>query len=98
MNLKSAVMAVMSGTCIFSLACSDSNNSNPGQQGEADAVLDFEAYSWEETSPGGYWDPRAGRQTVELNGRFFLLGGAHPIHPECRFQYPATAQYGLMSG
>ena len=68
-------------SCLFLLACSDSS-SNGNRPSANPAILDFEAYTWSDTSPGGYWAPRAGLQTVELNGRFYLLGGRTPNPPQ----------------
>ena len=61
--------------------CSDGSDSSLREKQALQAVLDFESYTWREVSAGGYWDPRAGLQTVELNDRFFLLGGRTPNPP-----------------
>lgn len=84
-------MAVTFSTSLILLACSDSGNSNSSQQQGADAVLDFDAYSWTEISPGGYWEPRAGLQTVELHDRFFLLGGRTPNPPRMPIPVPGDS-------
>lgn len=44
-------------------------------------VLDFDAYDWTQINPGAPWAPRAGLESVELNGRFYVMGGRTPLPP-----------------
>jgi hypothetical protein len=77
---------------LFLSGCSDGNNSSSGDNSNIEAALDFESYTWNEISSGGYWDPRAGLQTVELDGRFYLLGGRTPNPPMMPFPIPGDSQ------
>lgn len=63
------------------LACSDGSDSDARLRENVDAIVDFNTYTWDEVISGGYWSPRAGLQTVELNGNFYLLGGRTPNPP-----------------
>jgi hypothetical protein len=63
-------------------ACSDS--SNRGGQADSqqlEAVRDFQSYTWQEVPAGPRWEPRAGLQALELDGRFYVLGGRTPRPP-----------------
>ena len=71
---STAILAICVAIC--TAACSDGSDGGDGNNQELEKVLDFEAYTWEEISSGNHWDPRAGLQSVELNGRFFVLGVA----------------------
>lgn len=44
-------------------------------------VLDFESYTWEEEAAGARWDPRAGLRALELDNRFYVMGGRTPRPP-----------------
>jgi hypothetical protein len=44
-------------------------------------ALDFDRYEWTEVNPGASWAPRAGLESVELHGRFYVMGGRTPLPP-----------------
>ncbi len=50
-------------------------------QGNKTGKPDFERYEWNEINDDAKWAPRAGLQVVELNKRFYLMGGRTPIDP-----------------
>lgn len=87
-NLPELFLAI---ALVTLFGCSDGNNSSFRSQLELAAVLDFESYEWTEISAGNHWDPRAGLQTVELNGRFYLLGGRTPNPPMMPFPIPGDS-------
>ena len=74
------ILAVMSLS--LAGACSDSSN-REGQSGsqQLEAVRDFQSYTWQEVPAGPRWEPRAGLQALELDGRFYVLGGRTPRPP-----------------
>jgi hypothetical protein len=90
-SLRYCFGALLSVSLLLS-GCSDGNDSGSGDGGNSEAVLDFESYTWNEISSGGYWDPRAGLQTVELRGRFYLLGGRTPNPPMMPFPIPGDSK------
>ena len=61
--------------------CSDSNNSGNGKNAELNRILDFDNYTWTEIDSGSHWEPRAGLRALELDGRFFVMGGRTPRPP-----------------
>ena len=63
------------------VACSDSDSPRPNPVTQLAAVTDFEAYTWQEVPAGSRWEPRAGLQALELDGRFYLFGGRTPRPP-----------------
>ena len=48
---------------------------------ELGKALDFDSYEWTEINPGAAWAPRAGLESVELHGRFYIMGGRTPLPP-----------------
>jgi hypothetical protein len=46
-----------------------------------EAARDFEAYDWSQVAAGNRWQARAGLQAVELDNRFYVLGGRSPRAP-----------------
>lgn len=40
---------------------------------------DLDRYRWTEVQPDAPWEARAGLQTVDLRGRFYLMGGRTPV-------------------
>ena len=91
MSLRYYFVALLN-VSLFLSGCSDGNDSGSGDEGNSEAVLDFESYTWNKISSGGYWDPRAGLQTVELDGRFYLLGGRTPNPPMMPFPIPGDSK------
>ena len=71
--------------------CSDGSDTPFVNDSEAQAVTDFESYTWAEVNPSAAWEARAGLQTVELAGRFFLLGGRTPNPPMMPFPIPGDS-------
>ena len=76
MTSRLSFSAVFVVVYVLLSGCSDGSDSGPRNTQDLESVLDFESYTWEEVSSGAQWDPRAGLQTVELNGLFYLLGGS----------------------
>ena len=76
---------------IWTAGCSDGSDGGFRNDEELATVLDFESYTWEEISSGNHWDPRAGLQSVELNGRFYILGGRTPKPPMMPFPIPGDS-------
>lgn len=72
--------------------CSDSNRGSTEGASGLDEAVDFESFIWEQTSFGGYWAPRAGLQTVQLDGRFYLLGGRTPNPPAMPAPIPGDSR------
>ena len=46
-----------------------------------EAALDFESYEWTEVNGDAPWEARAGLQVVDIDGRFYLMGGRTPNPP-----------------
>ncbi len=88
-KLTAAVLAVCVAIC--TAACSDGSDGENGKNQDLEKVLDFETYAWEEVSSGNHWDPRAGLQSVELNDRFYVLGGRTPRPPMMPFPIPGDS-------
>lgn len=57
--------------------CSDGDDGSATQKLLA-AARYFEAYDWNQVGAGKRWQARAGLQNVDLNGRFYALGGRSP--------------------
>jgi hypothetical protein len=48
---------------------------------ELETLFDFDGYEWTEINPDAPWAPRAGLESVELHGRFYVMGGRTPLPP-----------------
>ncbi len=67
---------------LLASACSDSpNQGGTGDSQQLAAIRDFQSYTWQEVPAGPRWEPRAGLQALELEGRFYVLGGRTPRPP-----------------
>ncbi|MDG2051848.1 MAG: hypothetical protein P8M78_16975 [Myxococcota bacterium] len=44
-------------------------------------ALNFDAYEWDEINPSAAWSPRAGLESVELDGLFYVIAGRTPLPP-----------------
>jgi hypothetical protein len=42
-------------------------------------LFNIRQYEWTEVNPAASWSPRAGLESVELGGRFFVMGGRTPL-------------------
>ena len=74
--------AVLLASAVTLTACSDSSDSGRNSAVERlEAILDFESYTWQQVAGGKRWDPRAGLQVLEQEGRFYLMGGRTPPPP-----------------
>jgi hypothetical protein len=62
------------------IGCSDSD-SDAGAGGAGGSGVDFTAFEWTELNGDAPWAARAGLHTVELGGRFYLMGGRTPLDP-----------------
>ena len=58
---------------------------------DLEVVVDFESYEWSEIASGSHWEPRAGLQAAEIDGRFFVLGGRTPRPPMMPFPIPGDS-------
>lgn len=45
------------------------------------STFNFENYEWTEINPSAPWAPRAGLESVELKGLFYVMGGRTPLPP-----------------
>ena len=55
---------------------------------------DFDSYQWEEINATASWDPRAGLETVHLNGDLYLMGGRTPVDPNVVPVFGASKIWG----
>jgi hypothetical protein len=49
--------------------------------GTGSRPADLNDYAWTEVNPSAPWAPRAGLESVALNGRFYVMGGRTPLPP-----------------
>ena len=42
---------------------------------------ELSSYQWDLVNPAASWSPRAGLQVVDLNDRFYMMGGRTPVDP-----------------
>ena len=61
------------------VACGTSESSTGGEGGAGG--VDFTTFAWTELNGNAPWAARAGLHTVELDGRFYLMGGRTPVDP-----------------
>jgi hypothetical protein len=59
--------------------CGSSTESGAG--GTGGSGVDFTTFEWTEVNGDAPWAARAGLHTVELDGRFYLMGGRTPVDP-----------------
>lgn len=78
-------------SCLW-VACgsteSDGSSVPPGSN------VDFTTFEWTELNGDAPWAARAGLHTVELGGRFYLMGGRTPLDPESLpFPIPGASEF-----
>ena len=61
------------------VACGTSESGTGGEGGAGG--VDFATFEWTELNGNAPWAARAGLHTVELDGRFYLMGGRTPTDP-----------------
>ena len=61
------------------VACGTSESGTGGEGGAGG--VDFATFEWTELNGNAPWAARAGLHTVELDGRFYLMGGRTPVDP-----------------
>jgi hypothetical protein len=59
------------------VACGTSESGTGGEGGAGG--VDFTAFEWTELNGNAPWAARAGLHTVELDGKFYLMGGRTPL-------------------
>ena len=59
------------------VACGTSESGTGGEGGAGG--VDFTAFKWTELNGNAPWAARAGLHTVELDGKFYLMGGRTPL-------------------
>ena len=67
--------SVLFGALALILGCSGSDS------GSGNSQVDFTSFEWTELNGDAPWAARAGLHTVELGGRFYLMGGRTPLDP-----------------
>jgi hypothetical protein len=55
---------------------------------------DFDSYGWDEINPAASWEPRAGLETIHLNGDMYLMGGRTPLDPSVAPVFGASTIWG----
>ena len=72
--------------------CGSSGEGGSGGTGGAD--VDFTTFEWTEVNGDAPWAARAGLHTVELDGRFYLMGGRTPVDPSTLpFPIPGASDF-----
>ena len=74
--MNAILIRVALGLLPLLVACGRSE-SGPG----GDGGVDFSTFEWTELNGNAPWAARAGLHTVELGGRFYLMGGRTPVDP-----------------
>lgn len=66
----------------------------PGGGGTGNSDVDFTTFEWTEVNADARWAARAGLHTVELGGRFYLMGGRTPLDPATLpFPIPGASEF-----
>lgn len=72
-------LVLLAMVCLVT-GCSDSSNDR-GDKNAFEKFRDFNAFTWEEIASGRRWEPRAGLRVLDINGKFYLMGGRTPRPP-----------------
>jgi len=95
-EMRLVILLVMVGLVV---GCgSDDNSSATGGTGGAGGTggtdVDFTSFEWTELNADAPWAARAGLHTVELGGRFYLMGGRTPLDPDTLpFPIPGASDF-----
>jgi hypothetical protein len=73
-------VTVLLAMSILLVACSDDSSAG-GEGGAGGSGPDFTSFEWTEVNGDAPWAARAGLHTVELGGKFYLMGGRTPTDP-----------------
>jgi hypothetical protein len=74
------------------VACGSDGDDGPGTPPGSE--VDFTTFEWTELNGDAPWAARAGLHTVELGGRFYLMGGRTPLDPESLpFPIPGASEF-----
>jgi len=78
MHLNRFAICVLALTSVLGCSSGGGEADNGGTGG---SDVDFTSFEWTELNGDAPWSRRAGLHTVELAGRFYLMGGRTPTDP-----------------
>ena len=91
-RLRPSGLSLVLIATLATAGCGSSGESGSGGTGGAD--VDFTTFEWTEVNGDAPWAARAGLHTVELDGRFYLMGGRTPVDPSTLpFPIPGASDF-----